>query len=367
MKLGFLTACMPRRSLAEVCAWARSNDFEALEVAAWPDLGDRPFTATHLWVTSSVTPSYSARCRASSMRSAVATPTSRPAKGSSSSSTAGRWRAPARSPPAGAWPPDSSRGRRSARSPMPKRSSHSSAVAPARARDTPRERGPKATLSRALRWGNSDWSWKTNPTLRSRTGAAGPGPEGHHHPAPGADQAGQHAQQRRLAGAVGPDHADHAPRRRGHGGGDPTGHVDSAETLAEGGHGAAASGRAAPPGRQRDDEQDQAERPGHGRVALERGVDQRRHRLGGAGIVAGEGDRRAELAERARPGQHRARHQARAAPAAASPAGRSSTGRRPGSRPRRRTARRSRAARPPRRARRTASRRRCGRAPPPWS
>ena len=22
--------------------------FEALEVAAWPDLGDRPFTATHL-------------------------------------------------------------------------------------------------------------------------------------------------------------------------------------------------------------------------------------------------------------------------------------------------------------------------------
>ena len=50
MKLGFLTACMPRRSLAEICAWARANDFEALEVAAWPDLGDRPFTATHLVV-----------------------------------------------------------------------------------------------------------------------------------------------------------------------------------------------------------------------------------------------------------------------------------------------------------------------------
>jgi sugar phosphate isomerase/epimerase len=48
VKLGFLTACMPRRSLAEVCAWAQSNGFEALEVAAWPDLGDRPFTATHL-------------------------------------------------------------------------------------------------------------------------------------------------------------------------------------------------------------------------------------------------------------------------------------------------------------------------------
>jgi sugar phosphate isomerase/epimerase len=50
MKLGFLTACMPRRSLAEICGWARANGFEALEVAAWPDLGDRPFTATHLAV-----------------------------------------------------------------------------------------------------------------------------------------------------------------------------------------------------------------------------------------------------------------------------------------------------------------------------
>lgn len=48
MKLGFLTACLPRRSLADICAWAAAHDFEALEVAAWPNLGDRPFTATHL-------------------------------------------------------------------------------------------------------------------------------------------------------------------------------------------------------------------------------------------------------------------------------------------------------------------------------
>lgn len=48
MKLGFLTACLPQRSLADICAWAAANDFEALEVAAWPNLGDRPFTATHL-------------------------------------------------------------------------------------------------------------------------------------------------------------------------------------------------------------------------------------------------------------------------------------------------------------------------------
>ena len=48
MKLGFLTACLPDRPLADIAAWAQANGYEALEVAAWPDLGDRPFTATHL-------------------------------------------------------------------------------------------------------------------------------------------------------------------------------------------------------------------------------------------------------------------------------------------------------------------------------
>lgn len=48
MKLGFLTACLPKQPLAEIVAWAADHDYEALEVAAWPALGDRPFTATHL-------------------------------------------------------------------------------------------------------------------------------------------------------------------------------------------------------------------------------------------------------------------------------------------------------------------------------
>ena len=48
MKLGFLTACLPTRPLDDIAAWAATNGFEALEVAAWPNLGDRPFTATHL-------------------------------------------------------------------------------------------------------------------------------------------------------------------------------------------------------------------------------------------------------------------------------------------------------------------------------
>jgi sugar phosphate isomerase/epimerase len=48
MQLGFLTACLPKRSLEEIAAWASREGFQALEVAAWPALGDRPFTATHL-------------------------------------------------------------------------------------------------------------------------------------------------------------------------------------------------------------------------------------------------------------------------------------------------------------------------------
>ena len=48
MKLGFLTACLPGRSLDRIADWAAANGFEALEVAAWPALGDRPFTASHI-------------------------------------------------------------------------------------------------------------------------------------------------------------------------------------------------------------------------------------------------------------------------------------------------------------------------------
>jgi sugar phosphate isomerase/epimerase len=48
VKLGFLTACLPQRTLPEIVTWAAEQGFEALEVAAWPALGDRPFTATHL-------------------------------------------------------------------------------------------------------------------------------------------------------------------------------------------------------------------------------------------------------------------------------------------------------------------------------
>ena len=48
VKLGFLTACLPNLSLTEIADWAVLEGYEALEVAAWPDLGERPFVATHL-------------------------------------------------------------------------------------------------------------------------------------------------------------------------------------------------------------------------------------------------------------------------------------------------------------------------------
>lgn len=48
MKLGFLTACLPDRSLDHIIEWAAGAGYQALEVAAWPALGARPFTATHI-------------------------------------------------------------------------------------------------------------------------------------------------------------------------------------------------------------------------------------------------------------------------------------------------------------------------------
>jgi sugar phosphate isomerase/epimerase len=48
VKLGFLTACMPERPLEDIAAFAAANGFEALELAAWPGAGNRPFVARHL-------------------------------------------------------------------------------------------------------------------------------------------------------------------------------------------------------------------------------------------------------------------------------------------------------------------------------
>ena len=48
MKLGFLTACLPKLNLEQIADFAVQEGFQSLEVAAWPDLGERPFIATHI-------------------------------------------------------------------------------------------------------------------------------------------------------------------------------------------------------------------------------------------------------------------------------------------------------------------------------
>jgi sugar phosphate isomerase/epimerase len=48
MKLGFLTACLPRIELEPIAEWAAASGFDALEVAAWRRTGGRDFTASHV-------------------------------------------------------------------------------------------------------------------------------------------------------------------------------------------------------------------------------------------------------------------------------------------------------------------------------
>jgi sugar phosphate isomerase/epimerase len=48
VKLGFITACLPQVPVEDLVPWAARAGYESLEVAAWPNTGDRPFTATHL-------------------------------------------------------------------------------------------------------------------------------------------------------------------------------------------------------------------------------------------------------------------------------------------------------------------------------
>lgn len=48
MKLGFLTACMPRVPFEEIVPWAAKQGFKALELAAWPDDARRNYQARHV-------------------------------------------------------------------------------------------------------------------------------------------------------------------------------------------------------------------------------------------------------------------------------------------------------------------------------
>ena len=52
MKLGLLTACLPAVPLDEIAGWAAAHGYQALEVAAWPDVPGRDWEASHLDVGS---------------------------------------------------------------------------------------------------------------------------------------------------------------------------------------------------------------------------------------------------------------------------------------------------------------------------
>ena len=62
MKLGFLTACLPDSPLEDIAEFAAATGYEALEIAAWPSLDNRPFTATHIDVDP-LTPAETGRVR----------------------------------------------------------------------------------------------------------------------------------------------------------------------------------------------------------------------------------------------------------------------------------------------------------------
>ena len=111
-----------------------------------------------------------ASTRLSSRRSSGAAWMSRADRGSSSSSSSGSTARARATATRCACPPDSSPGRRSARSAASTSASQCRAVSRASRWETPALRGPKATLSRALRCGNSRASWASRAVPR-RCGA----------------------------------------------------------------------------------------------------------------------------------------------------------------------------------------------------
>lgn len=48
MKLGFLTACLPKLKLEDLVVWASKNGFQALELAAWPSKSSRDYQARQI-------------------------------------------------------------------------------------------------------------------------------------------------------------------------------------------------------------------------------------------------------------------------------------------------------------------------------
>ena len=231
------------------------------------------------WVTSSVIPPYAARWRPSSIRSAIATPTSRPASGSSSSSSArvggqrpgdrdplrlpaGELARPAAGEVADAEPVEPVAGAR--RRPRP--------------RPTPRRARPEGDVVERASGGGTALVLEDHADARGRGTSRG-GPV-HEPPSTatvpvGRHQSGQGAQQGGLAGAVGADDGDHlARRRRRASASSAAGRRRTSASRPVRGVGVTARQPAVAQRdqhRDRDDQQDQAERARGVRVGLQRG------------------------------------------------------------------------------------------------
>ena len=154
-----------------------------------------------------------ARCRPSSIRSAIATATSRPVKRLVEQQHAGSVASARAIATRCAWPPESSRGLRSARSPMPKRSSQSRATRVRLARLRAAGARTEGDVVQGGQVGEQQLALEDQADAavaggeREQVGAAEPRAG----PSP-ATEPGERAHQGRLPGAVGPDHRQR-PRR----------------------------------------------------------------------------------------------------------------------------------------------------------
>ena len=262
-------------------------------------------------------PGNSPRWRRSSARTVSRVRASSAESGSSSSRTAGSTTSARASAARCAWPPESSAGRASPQpvetDPVQPPRRPSSGPPPsrpracaARTRRCPRPRGagraarPGTPCRRSARApaGGSSRRPRVVPSTADPAGV-------------GRQQTGEDPHQRGLARAVGAEQREHLAV------GDLEGGLDGQRAALDPdvdveAHSAAP--RAAEPAvaqeqqrGERDHQQHQRQDDRCLRVALQRQVDRERHRLRRPREVAGERDRRAELAQRPRPAEHRAR------------------------------------------------------------
>ena len=126
------------------------------------------------WVTKTAVVPSARRMSRTDRRISARRKASSPENGSSSRSRRGRGASARARATRCCCPPESACGSRASNPVMPTSASTSATRASRAARRLPRS--PNATLSATERWGNSAWSWKTNPISRRSGGTCVPSP-----------------------------------------------------------------------------------------------------------------------------------------------------------------------------------------------